>query len=57
MKQDIGSHFLPHEFKNVVTDTFSRFEKMIGRNTDLVETVAEECREQVSDFVAESIAE
>ena len=55
MKQDIGTSFLPHEYKDVVEDRFARFERSIDKNTDLVETVADECRDKVNDLVQESI--
>ena len=53
----MGTNFLPHDFKDVVDDRFNKFEKILNKNTDLVENVAEECRDKVNDLVQETMEE
>lgn len=55
MQQNMNLSFLPHEFKNVVEERFSRFERQIEFNTNLVENVADECRDKVDQLVQETI--
>ena len=53
----MGTNFLPHDFRDIVDNRFNKFEKILNKNTDLVENVAEECRDKVNDLVQETMEE
>ena len=55
LQQDMGTNFLPHEFKEEVMNKFYILEAILDKNTDLCESVADECREKVTDLVTDAM--